>query len=59
MSKIYYNIYLDKCNKECKVKENALIECLNKNNNKIKFCYIKRYEYEKCLMKYVDKEENL
>ena len=59
MNKLIYNIHFEKCKKECKVKEKILVECLKKNNYKIKFCYNKRYEYEKCLMKYVDKEEKL
>ena len=59
MNKFVYEIHFEKCKKDCEKKGKTLEACLKKNNYKIKFCYTKRYEYEKCLMKYVDKEEKL
>ena len=59
MNKLIYNVHLEKCKKDCEKKRNILEACLKKNNYKIKFCYTKRYEYEKCLIKNVDKEEKL
>tara|TARA_B100001063_G_C16772046_1_gene562316 strand:+ start:254 stop:433 length:180 start_codon:yes stop_codon:yes gene_type:complete len=59
MNNLVYNIHLENCKKVCKKKKENLLKCLKENDDKIKYCYIERYNYEKCLMKYVNKEEKL
>tara|TARA_B100001057_G_C22861367_1_gene954636 strand:- start:474 stop:653 length:180 start_codon:yes stop_codon:yes gene_type:complete len=59
MNNLIYNIHLENCKKVCKKNENEFLKCLKENENKIKYCYFERYKYEKCLKKYVNKEEKL